>query len=284
MPPTPRPPRKNPSIDIDGTAPRTPSVRIGSSGPRSDVGLRWGELTELRIKDLDRTRALTVSRAVVEVKPKFHPARGRFLVKDYPRDREYRRFKLSAPVAEKLQEHVRLRSLSPDDLLFAMRNDERPQIRQRAVPNPTSLGLTEPNEKGRQYQHGTLSGYTAGRCRCDYCRVAFASYRAKRRAQGRDNPHTPRVRETDGHIPRDWFRRTIWTPACMAAGLAFTPTMRDLRDAHASWLLAGGADIQIVKERLGHAIIATTERYLHTLPDADETALKALDAIRNRGL
>ena len=60
---------------------------------------------------------------------------------------------------------------------------------------------------------------------------------------------------------------------------AFTPTMRDLRHAHASWLLAGGADIQIVKERLGHA---TTERYLHTLPDADETALDALSAIRGR--
>jgi site-specific recombinase XerD len=59
--------------------------------------------------------------------------------------------------------------------------------------------------------------------------------------------------------------------------------MRDLRHAHASWLLAGGADIQIVKERLGHATIATTERYLHTLPDADETALDALNAIRNRG-
>jgi integrase len=86
----------------------------------------------------------------------------------------------------------------------------------------------------------------------------------------------------DGHIPRDWFRRAIWTPACTAAGIAFTPTMRDLRHAHASWLLAGGADIQIVKERLGHATIATTERYLHTLPDADETALDALSVIRNR--
>jgi integrase len=37
-----------------------------------------------------------------------------------------------------------------------------------------------------------------------------------------------------------------------------------------------------VKERLGHASIATTERYLHTLPDADETALNALSSIRNR--
>jgi site-specific recombinase XerD len=58
--------------------------------------------------------------------------------------------------------------------------------------------------------------------------------------------------------------------------------MRDLRHAHASWLLASGADIQIVKERLGHTSIATTERYLHTLPDADETALHALSAIRDR--
>jgi integrase len=90
------------------------------------------------------------------------------------------------------------------------------------------------------------------------------------------------VRDIDGHISRDWFRRAIWKPACEAAGLTFTPTMRDLRHAHASWMLAGGADIQIVKERLGHATIATTERYLHTLPDADETALDALSAIRNR--
>ena len=56
--------------------------------------------------------------------------------------------------------------------------------------------------------------------------------------------------------------------------------MHDLRHAHASWLLAGGADLQVVKERLGHASIATTERYLHTLPDADDTALDALDRVR----
>jgi site-specific recombinase XerD len=55
-----------------------------------------------------------------------------------------------------------------------------------------------------------------------------------------------------------------------------------LRHAHASWLLAGGADLQVVKERLGHADIATTARYLHTLPEADETALDALSHIRNR--
>jgi hypothetical protein len=35
-----------------------------------------------------------------------------------------------------------------------------------------------------------------------------------------------------------------------------------------------------VKERLGHASLATTERYLRSLPTADETALEALSRIR----
>jgi site-specific recombinase XerD len=48
-----------------------------------------------------------------------------------------------------------------------------------------------------------------------------------------------------------------------AAGLGIRVRIHDLRHAHASWLLAGGADLQVVKERLGHATIATTEKYLH---------------------
>ena len=40
-----------------------------------ESGCRWGELTELRVRDLDpSTCMLTVSRAVVQVNPKFHPA------------------------------------------------------------------------------------------------------------------------------------------------------------------------------------------------------------------
>ena len=39
-------------------------------------------------------------------------------------------------------------------------------------------------------------------------------------------------------------------------------------------------ELQVVKERLGHASIVTTERYLHSLPTADETALDALARIR----
>jgi integrase len=246
-----------------------------------ESGMRWGELTELRPRDIDlSTRIMTVSRAVAEVRPAFHPTGGRFIAKDYPKDRESRRFKLSSTIVARLREHIRARGLGPDDLLFAMPSPGTRHI--RVAPNPDELGLTEPTADGRQYRHGTLTAYTMGCCRCRPCKDAMAIYRAARRAAGRDNPRPPRVRDTDGHIPRNWFRTQVWKPALTTAGLDFNVRMHDLRHAHASWLLAGGADLQVVKERLGHASIATTERYLHTLPDADDTALDALAKIRGR--
>jgi integrase len=247
-----------------------------------ESGLRWGELSELRVKDIDFfTDVLTVSRAVVEVNPKFHPEGKRFIVKEYPKDQEYRQFKLGVQIIEKLKIHAK--GLGSNDLLFAIR-DQQKKPTLRVAPDPDKLGLTPPNGKGRQYKHGTLSGYGAGGCRCDDCTAACTIYRAQRRALGKDNPRKPRLRQTDddGHISNDWFRRHVWYPAVKAAELGNHVRIHDLRHAHASWLLAGGADLQVVKERLGHASIITTERYLHTLPDADDTALSALATIRNR--
>jgi len=37
-------------------------------------------------------------------------------------------------------------------------------------------------------------------------------------------------------------------------------------------------------DRMGHAQITTTQKYLHTLPDADQKNLTALDRIRSSGL
>jgi integrase len=56
----------------------------------------------------------------------------------------------------------------------------------------------------------------------------------------------------------------------------------DLGGAHASWLLAGGADLKAVMDRLGHKQIQTTQQYLGRLPDADDRALVAIEAVRNR--
>jgi hypothetical protein len=52
--------------------------------------------------------------------------------------------------------------------------------------------------------------------------------------------------------------------------------------SHASWLLAGGADPQVVRERLGRSIPGMTEKHLHREPNADQTALAALDQMHAR--
>lgn len=247
-----------------------------------ESGMRWGELAELRPKDIDfRSRIVVISRTVVEISPKFHPEGKRFLIKEYPKDKEWRRFRLSAQIVQKIKEYVESENLAEGNLLFTYKEP------QKSAPSPTfapgdDLGLTLPNDAGRRYRHGTLSSYTAGKCHCGHCRRAYAEYRAKRRAEGRDSPRQPRRWDTDGYIPRRWFRDAILRPALGESKLDIDLKMHGLRHAHASWLLAGGADLQVVKERLGHGSISTTEKYLHTLPDADDSAVDAFDKIRRR--
>ena len=83
-------------------------------------------------------------------------------------------------------------------------------------------------------------------------------------------------------LSRATFNTRFWHPALQRAGIDFPLRTHDLRHAHASWLLAGGADLKSVMERMGHTQIMTTQKYLHTLPDADDKALAAFVSIRNR--
>ncbi|MFK3983106.1 tyrosine-type recombinase/integrase [Micromonospora sp. NPDC050397] len=248
-----------------------------------ETGLRWGELTELRVGDLDkRTGVFSIQRAVVQIDAKFHPDGENFLVKEYPKDRDPRRVDVTEQVLARLLHHIAQHQLGDTDLIFRWQHP--PAAGTRTPPNPDTLGLTEPNEKGRQYRHGTTTAYTAGKCRCQHCRDAFAIYRAKRRNAGKDSPRRPRQRhvDADGHIPREWFRNQIWKPALAVANIGIHVRPHDLRHAHASWLVAAGVDLQKVKDRLGHASITTSEKYLHTLPDLDKATINAFASIRNR--
>ncbi|ADD45002.1 integrase family protein [Stackebrandtia nassauensis DSM 44728] len=245
-----------------------------------ETGCRWGELSELRPKDFDfDTCVVTISRAVVQLVRKFHPEGKRFLVKEYPKDKEFRYFKVNRALCRRIQVHIEKNGLADDDLLFwyvPKQEAELPAL----DADPKTLGKTKPNEKGRTYQHGTTSAYTAAKCRCDHCKKAMAIYRAKRRAEGKDQPRKVRNWDTDGHIPKRWFRDRILRPALKKSGIAVDIAMHKLRHAHASWALKGGADLHIVKERLGHANISTTERYLHAMDEGDETALEAIESFR----
>ena len=69
-------------------------------------------------------------------------------------------------------------------------------------------------------------------------------------------------------------------PRSSARSYASDVRFHDLRGAHASWLLAGGADLKAVMDRLGHKQIQTTQQYLGRLPDADDRALAAFEAVR----
>lgn len=81
-------------------------------------------------------------------------------------------------------------------------------------------------------------------------------------------------------LSRNTFRTRVWLPALEKAELGFHVRVHDLRHAHASWLLAGGADLKSVVDRLGHSQIQTTQRYLHSLPGADQKALAAFQRVR----
>lgn len=116
-----------------------------------ESGLRWGELSELRVRDLDfGTGILAVSRAVVEVSPKFHPERGRFHVKEYPKDTECRRLNLSSQTVGKLRAHVADHGLGRGDLLFSIPADSTTATALISTSVREGPGLTDPNAKGRQ--------------------------------------------------------------------------------------------------------------------------------------
>jgi integrase len=249
-----------------------------------ETGMRWGELTELRSKDFDRaTGVFTLARGVVKLVAKHQPDGQPFRVKDYPKDKEYRLIKVDAAFATKMAAHIDHHRLADDDLLFWFEALPTEPKWASLHGEPGTWGYTGPGANGRRYAHGTTTAYNQAKCRCQYCKAAMAAYRSRRRANGKDSPRTPRTVNTDGHIPNEWFTENIIKPALVTAGLPPDTRMHRLRHAHASWLLAGGADLLVVKERLGHSSITTTERYLHTLDNADETALTALAKTRNQG-
>ena len=217
-------------------------------------GCRFGEATEIRVKDLNLTTGEVFVQRRVSDLGKSHS--NRFIVIDATKSGYKRSIMLSKALLTEINAYVIAKALSKDDLLFS-----RSLVCTTGKLEPSRGTKSErPFAKdGKMFQHGTLYSYTHGSCRCGECREAVRKYRQKQKPyQKRD------MIDQSSHLPRDVWR-TIWNKAIAKSGIGWSPRTHDLRHANATALLKNGVDLHEVKERLGHRSIKTTERYLHRI-------------------
>lgn len=85
-----------------------------------EAGLRWSEAVALRPCDVDwETDELIIQRSIVEVSKKISPTDDRMVIRDGPKEGEWRRVQLERETLSLVREHMMARGLRDDDLLFA---------------------------------------------------------------------------------------------------------------------------------------------------------------------
>lgn len=251
------------------------------------IAVRFGELTELRVKDVDERDGVgfvRVERAVSDVGPD-EPAR--FEILDLTKGGDDRKLVLQQDVFDRLLAHIERYELGENDLLFPLAEFDAElttvkEAKRRAVLAavvPDGLGRTAPNRKGRTYPHGAMSGYIQGRCRCEWCRLRMAQWNASRPSRRR--PLARVQRNTTGHIPADTFRKQVWYPTLEAIDKPKRWVVHELRHAYGTWALAGGANIVDVQADYGHKKLTTTQNYVHAVEELRRGASDAAVSFRS---
>lgn len=230
------------------------------------TGCRVGEAVVLRVSDIDtKNQKVWFQRALQDV-AKRHNGGKRFFVED-TKTHNIRDVSLDDAIQERLIEWCQINGLKGDDYIFP-RSLVLPLKRDRRIRielTPDVLDELEwflgPN--GQEYRHGTMNGYVTGKCKCDYCKQGFADYRYKHDKERAGNiTEQKRIYREDDFVNDDIWR-VAWVTACKSTDLGWTPTAYQLRHTHASWLIDAGVDAVEVKNRLGHASLATTDLYVH---------------------
>lgn len=74
------------------------------------------------------------------------------------------------------------------------------------------------------------------------------------------------------------FGRKVWRPSLAAAGIEHRKLHR-LRATAASLMLRAGGSLEFIRRQLGHADIATTQRYLASFLGDEDGVIANMDAL-----
>jgi integrase len=246
-------------------------------------GLRFGEATELRVKDFNfQSKEVYVRRSVSDVGKKINNGE-RFIVIPATKNGHKRTVTLSASLIAEVKAFVIAKALAKDELVFS-----KNLVIDEGRMNVPSESKGKPYKKGNKtFQHSTAYSYNVGGCRCSQCKQAVKEYRSqyrKDKAKGKGKSLSESDSRSDSrsqsnskrHLPRDRWR-TTWNEAITQSGIGWYPKTHDLRHANATLLLKGGVDVHEVKERLGHQSITTTERYLHRIRHQQSKAAEVVN-------
>lgn len=237
-------------------------------------GCRFGEATELRVKDINfKSGEVYVQRRVSDLGAK-HNDGERFKVIEATKSGHKRVVVVSKALLADMQKYVSFNSLTKNNLLFPACLI-KPEVMVEVMSRNTSTTKTF-TSGDRTYKHGTNYAYVHGLCRCEQCRDAVRKYRQSNRTK---EAQAKAITNSSGHLARDTWR-TIWVEAIAKSGIEWSPRTHDLRHANATALLKNGVDLHEVKERLGHQSIKTTERYLHRLRHQQSKAAEVVDDFR----
>jgi site-specific recombinase XerD len=225
-------------------------------------GCRFGEATELRVKDINfKSKEVSVRRTVSDVGSQ-HNNGSRYLVVPTTKNNHKRTIVLSSKLLNSLQKFISTHKLTTNELIFSR------ETVTHSVKLLVSGSLTERTESNytvgsKVFRHATPYSYNVGGCRCDLCKQAVNKYRKQYRKDKSKGRGVSRS-NFSGHLSRERWRAT-WNDAIEKSGIGWYPRTHDLRHANATLLLKRGVDVHEVKERLGHQSITTTERYLHRI-------------------
>ena len=255
-------------------------------------GCRFGEATELRVKDFNfNSKEVYVRRTVADIGKEL--GRGkRFAVVEATKNGHKRTVVVSESLLAEIKAYVSAKALSKDDLLFS----KSLVLTQGKLETPSESKERKTYTVGsRTFQHETAYSYNVGGCRCQLCKEAVKEYRShyrkdkekgkvespsKSESLSKSDSKSPSKSESlsksEDYLPRDRWRIT-WNEAITQSGIGWYPKTHDLRHANATLLLKKGVDVHEVKERLGHQSITTTERYLHRIRHQQSKAAEVVN-------